>query len=80
MFSRRKRAEISPPVTPCPDCGGHRVHVSGSYEMNLLQPGRGRALSRLEASACLQCGRVFFYAVELGKLQEAFPQEAQEAP
>lgn len=72
MFSRRKRAEIAPPVTPCPDCGGHRVHVSGSFEMNLLHPKGGRSLSRLEASACVQCGRVYFYAVELEKLQQAF--------
>jgi uncharacterized protein with PIN domain len=78
MFSRRKRAEIVPPTTPCPDCGGRRVHASGSYEMNLLHPKRGRALSRLEASACLQCGRVYFYAVELEKLREAFTETAAE--
>lgn len=77
MFSRKKRAEISPPVTPCPDCAGRRVHVAGTFEMNVLLPRGGRPLSRLEGSACLACGRVFLYAVELEKLREFVPDDAR---
>jgi hypothetical protein len=77
MFSRKRRMEISPPVTPCPDCGGRRVHLAGSFEMNLLIPGQGKAVSRIEASACLECGRVYSYAAELGRLREAFPDVAE---
>jgi hypothetical protein len=45
--------------------------------MNLLIPGQGKAVSRIEASACLECGRVYSYAAELGRLREAFPDVAE---
>jgi uncharacterized protein with PIN domain len=73
MFSRKKRALISPPVTPCPDCDGRRAVVDGSLEMHLYR--RGRPLSKLEGSVCLGCGRVWWYAVELEKLRESLPAE-----
>ena len=73
MIFNKKRARLTPPTTPCPDCGGRRVQVDGSVEMILRAPGGLGRVSELGGSACTACGRVFLYAVELEKLQKAFP-------
>ncbi|MGQ4615921.1 hypothetical protein [Nocardia sp. R7R-8] len=71
MFSKKREPErVTPPSTPCPDCGGERVEVAGSMEMYLVHRSGGRPVSELIALVCLRCGRVHFYADRLDKIRD----------
>ncbi|MGW4124284.1 hypothetical protein [Nocardia sp. NPDC004711] len=72
MFSKKTAPErVTPPATPCPDCGERRVTLSGNMDTYLIQRNGGRALTDLLALLCLGCGRVFFYAERLDKVRAA---------
>jgi uncharacterized protein with PIN domain len=71
MFSRTSKSPPNePPTTACPDCGGERAVVDAFSEMDLRR--NGRLASRVKASVCLGCGRVYFYATDLTRLNELY--------
>jgi hypothetical protein len=62
-----------PTIPPCPQCGGQRIGMGCSRDMQLMREGKigSYSTSGLKAFVCMRCGYTMFYAEDLPKIQEA---------
>ena len=61
-----------PTIAPCPQCGGQRIGMACSQEMQLMRKSKigYYSISEVTALVCLACGYTMFYAQNLPKIQE----------